>query len=184
MSTTLIPLRDCSPEASALPLALSDLPRQQDQPEMLAGDEARELLCFRAGCQEYGLPLRGIQEIRCHQNALPIPGQDTAVLGVLDLRGEVIALLDLRRLLGLPPASAQDAALRAVIVLVHEERRLGLVVDEVLDVLSVSPEQLRLLPQLPGDFSHRHLRALVSTEPQRHVLLLDPNPWIAAHASA
>lgn len=148
------------------------------------GDEALELLCFRSGGQEYGLPLRNIQEIRSHQSALPIPGQDTAVLGVLELRGQVIALLDLRRLLGLPPAPAEDAALRAVIVLVQEQRRLGLVVDEVLDVLPVTPQRLRLLPQLPGDFAHRHLRAMVSTDEQRHVLLLDPAPWVASHASS
>ncbi|UDF36763.1 UNVERIFIED_ORG: chemotaxis protein CheW [Shinella sp. XGS7] len=182
MSTVTLPLVEARPSAAAaMPLALagSVLPDAQGGADEAAG--ALELLCFRAGGQEYGLPLRSIQEIRSHQSALPIPGQDSAVLGVLDLRGQVIALLDLRRLLGLPPAPAEDAALRAVIVLVHEERRLGLVVDEVLDVLPVPPQRLRLLPQLPGDFAHRHLRALVSTETQRHVLLLDPSPWIDLH---
>lgn len=142
-----------------------------------------ELLCFRAGGQEYGLPLRSIQEIRSHHGATPLPGQDAAVLGVLDLRGQVIALLDLRQLLRLPPASGEDAELRAVIVLVRNEQRVGLVVDEVLDVLPVTPEGLRLLPQLPGDFAHRHLRGMVSTE-SRHVLMLDPGLWISAHATA
>lgn len=106
-----------------------------------------------------------------------------AVLGVLDLRGQVIALLDLRRLLGFRDAEGADADLRAVIVLVQNEQRLGLVVDEVLDVLPVQPERLRLLPQLPGDFAHRHLRGMVSSE-ERRVLLLDPSPWIVAHATA
>lgn len=142
-----------------------------------------ELLCFRAGGQEYGLPLRSIQEIRSHQHATPLPGQGAAVLGVLDLRGQVIALLDLRQLLNLPCADEADAELRAVIVLVQDGKRLGLVVDEVLDVLPVPPERLRLLPQLPGDFAHRHLRGLVSSD-ERRVLLLDPGLWIAAHANA
>lgn len=141
-----------------------------------------ELLCFRAGGQEYGLPLRSIQEIRSHQQTTPLPGQAAAVLGVLDLRGQVIALLDLRRLLGLPDDQEVDAELRAVIVLVQGEMRLGLVVDEVLDVMPVQPDRLRLLPQLPGDFAHRHLRGMVSSD-ERRVLLLDPSPWIAAHAS-
>ncbi len=142
-----------------------------------------ELLCFRVGGQEYGLPLHSIQEIRSHQQATPLPGQDAAVLGVLDLRGQVIALLDLCRLLNLPIATGEDAELRAVVVLVQDGRRLGLMVDEVLDVLPVSPEQLRLLPQLPGDFAHRYLRGMVSSD-QRRVLLLDPSMWIAAHATA
>jgi purine-binding chemotaxis protein CheW len=142
-----------------------------------------ELLCFRAGGQEYGLPLRSIQEIRSYQQATPLPGQGAAVLGVLNLRGQVIALLDLRRLLGIPDDQDADAELRAVVVLVQDEQRLGLVVDEVLDVLPVQPERLRLLPQLPGDFAHRHLRGMVSAD-ERRVLLLDPSPWIAAHTSA
>lgn len=184
MSTAALPLAEARPgTAAAMSLALAGCARPDADPGADDAAGALELLCFRAGGQEYGLPLRSIQEIRSHQSALPIPGQDTAVLGVLDLRGQVIALLDLRRLLGLPPAPAEDAALRAVIVLVHEERRLGLVVDEVLDVLPVPSQRLRLRPQLPGDFAHRHLRAMVSTEAQRHVLLLDPSPWIAAHAS-
>lgn len=142
-----------------------------------------ELLCFRAGGQEYGLPLHSIQEIRSHQQATPLPGQDAAVLGVLDLRGQVIALLDLCRLLNLPMATGEDAELRAVIVLVQHGRCLGLMVDEVLDVLPVAPDRLRLLPQLPGDFAHHYLRGMVSSD-ERRVLLLDPSLWIAAHATA
>lgn len=143
-----------------------------------------ELLCFRAAQQVYGLPLDSIQEIRSYQQALPLPGQDSAVLGVLDLRGQVIALLDLRQLLRLPPAPAHEAGLRAVIVLVQGTRRLGLVVDEVQDVLQATAEALRLLPQLPGDFAHRHLRGLVSADADRQVLVLDPQPWMDRHATA
>lgn len=145
--------------------------------------EPLELLCFRVNGQEYGLPLHSIQEIRSYQTATPLPGQDAAMLGVMDLRGQVIALLDLRSLLGFPPASGEDADLRALVVLVQGEQRLGLLVDEVLDVLPVAPELLRVLPHLPGDFAHQHLRGMVSTG-TRHVLLLEPGPWLAAHARA
>lgn len=140
-----------------------------------------ELLCLRVGGQEYGLPLTSIQEIRRYQTATPLPGQSTAVLGVMELRGQVIALLDLRRLLNLPDVAKNDG-LRATVVLVHHGSHLGLVVDEVLDVLPTEPGQFRALPPLPGPLSGRHLIALVSTG-ERRVLLLRPDDWFAAHAT-
>jgi len=140
-----------------------------------------ELLSVRVGGQEYGLPLPSIQEIRRYQTATPLPGQAAAVLGVMDLRGQVIALLDLRRLLNLPDV-AEDDGRRAVVVLVRDERRLGLVVDEVLDVLRAEPGQFRPLPALPGPFARRHLAGLISADARR-VLLLRADDWLAAHAN-
>lgn len=138
-----------------------------------------EMLCFRAHGQEYGLPLLCIQEIRRYQAATPLPGQAASVLGVLDLRGQVIALYDLRQLLNLPAAGDEDAELRAVVVLVQGEHRIGLLVDEVLDVLAATPPMLHALPAMPSQSAHQHLRGMVTTG-ERHVLLLDPGAWLAA----
>ncbi|NCT84549.1 MAG: hypothetical protein GXC94_15470 [Comamonadaceae bacterium] len=128
-----------------------------------------ELLCLQLDDQLYGLPLQLIQELRPLQAALPLPGQDSAALGVMNLRGQVITLLDLRRLLGLPCA-ADACRQRAVVVLVQQNRHLGLVVDAVVDVLQARPEDFRSLP--PG-FSHGWLRGLVLAG-DRQVLLLHP----------
>jgi purine-binding chemotaxis protein CheW len=147
-------------------------------------DAPVELLCFRLDGQEYGLPLHLIQEIRRYQVPTALPGQDAAALGVLNLRGQVIALMDLRQLLGLsafrPAVGEED--LRAVVVLVHKGRHLGLVVDDVVTVLHAQPEEFRGLPTMPGNTSQRHLRGLILAG-ARHVLLLHPSEWIAAYAS-
>ncbi|MFT7772755.1 chemotaxis protein CheW [Roseateles sp.] len=149
--------------------------------EPFVPDGPIELLCLRVGGQEYGLPLPSIQEIRRYQTATPLPGQATAVLGVMELRGQVIALLDLRRLLNLPDI-AKDDGLRAVVVLVRDGSLLGLVVDEVLDVLPTEPEQFRAFPTLPGPLTRRHLIGLVSAG-ERRVLRLRTDDWFAAHAT-
>lgn len=142
-----------------------------------------ELLCLRLDGQEYGLPLPLIQEIRCFQTATPLPGQDSAALGVMSFRGQVIALLDLRRLLGLSDARGKPAGPRAVIVLGHQGRQLGLVVDAVVDVLLAQPSESRSMPRLPGLGPERHIRGLVLTD-SRQVLLLHPHAWITAYASS
>ncbi|QPF74068.1 hypothetical protein G8A07_14850 [Roseateles sp. DAIF2] len=78
-------------------------------------------------------------------------------------------------------SKATDAQRRAVLVLAEDGQRLGLVVDEVLDVQLVAPDQLRQLPSLHGDLKRQHLRALVRIG-KRHVLQLDPAPWFDTQA--
>lgn len=177
-------------------MCLSVLPRQADAApdqslpqsggapaETPDAAEPLELMCLRVHGQEYGLPLDCIQEIRSYQTATALPGQDATVLGVMDLRGQIVALLDLRRLLGLPPAANAAPELRAVVVLVRGRQRLGLVVDEVVDVLPVASGMLRPLPWLAGHAAQRHLRGVVAAD-ARNVLLLDPSPWLDGSARA
>lgn len=152
-----------------------------DSPQHLAEPAALVLLCFHVDGQEYGLPLSRVREIRRIQATSPQPGHDAAAPGAMDFRGEAIALLDLRRLLGLPAAPEATEDLRAAVVLAHQGRHVGLVVDDVVDVLRVRQEELRSLPPLPGDISPRHLPGVVLAG-VRHVLLLDPNEWLAACA--
>lgn len=152
-------------------------------PQDAAEPAALVLLCFHVDGQEYGLPLSQVREIRRVGNATSRPGRDAAAVGDMNFRGESIALRDLRRLLGLPaaPAMDEDDDPRAVVVLDHQGRHMGLVVDDVVDVLRVLPQELRSLPPLPGDTSPRHLPGVVLAG-VRHVLLLDPSDWLAAQA--
>lgn len=157
-------------------------PVLNDSPQAPVEPAALVLLCFHVDGQEYGLPLSQVREIRRIHTTTPLPGQDATALGEMDFRGEAIALRDLRRLLGLPAAAQATDDLRAVVVLGQQGRHMGLVVDDVVDVLRVLPQELRSLPPLPGDISPRHLPGVILAG-VRHVLLLDPSEWLAAQAS-
>ena len=132
-----------------------------------ANEAPREFLAYRLGADEYALDILRVQEIRAYEAPTRIAGAADCVLGVVNLRGVIVPVVDLRRQLRLPPAAA-DAC--TVLVVLHIGHRLvGLVVDAVSDVVALAPEQWRELPALKAA---EHLLALGAVE-QRLLMLLD-----------
>jgi purine-binding chemotaxis protein CheW len=91
----------------------------------------------RSGGEHYALPVGGVREIARLGQITPVPGAPAAVLGIWNLRGDVMAALDLATLLGLEP----DAEPSRILVAEDGELRAGLTVESVLDVGSL-PESL------------------------------------------
>lgn len=105
-----------------------------------------ELIAFRLGAQEFCIDVTDVREIRGWSPATPLPHAPTFVLGVINLRGAVLPVIDLAGRLEMAPA---EPGARHVIVVVEIERRvLGLLVDAVSDILSVSTEEMRPAPHL------------------------------------
>jgi len=89
------------------------------------------LLSFAMGSEVYGVDILTVQEIRQWEGATPLPRTPAHLRGVINLRGEVVPVLDLRDRLGLPvPAEGRPV----VIVFRLHEKRVGAIVDAVLDV--------------------------------------------------
>lgn len=132
-----------------------------------AAEAPREFLAFKLGAEEYALDILRVQEIRAYEVPTRIAGAGECVLGVVNLRGVIVPIIDLRRQLRLPPAAAD--AFTVVIVLNIGHRLVGLVVDAVSDVIALAPEQWRELPALQAA---EHLLALGTVE-QRLLMLLD-----------
>jgi chemotaxis signal transduction protein len=84
----------------------------------------------RAGGEHYALPVEGVREITPRGRITPVPGAPPAVLGVWNLRGDVVAAVDLATILGLAPDDGEGR----VVVVEDGELRAGLAVEEVLDV--------------------------------------------------
>lgn len=131
----------------------------------------QEALTFKLGDEEYGISLLCVQEIRSFQVPTRLAGADTHVLGVIDLRGEVVPLIDLRRRFGLPAVEFND--ITVIVVISLGDRRVGVVADQVNDVVALSPAHIRRMPAMQGGADQRHLVALASLEQQRTLVLLD-----------
>ena len=132
-----------------------------------APTQAREFLTFKLGAEEYGVDILRVQEIRAYEVPTRIAGASDCVRGVVNLRGVIVPIVDLRLQLRLAPTAAD--AFSAVIVLNLGHRLVGMVVDAVSDVITVEPAQWRALPALQAA---EHLLALGAVE-QRMLLLLD-----------
>ena len=86
----------------------------------------------RAGGEQYALPVEGVRQITKRERITPVPGAPAAVLGVWNLRGDVIAAVDLASLLGLERSADSNEA--RMVVAEHGELRAGLTVEAVTEV--------------------------------------------------
>ena len=118
-----------------------------------------------------------VQEIRSYEKPTLLPHGPAHLLGVVNLRGTIVPLMDLRVRLQL--AQATYDAHTVVIVVNVGQRVVGLVVDSVSDVLSLRPEQMRPVPALDSGFAPEHLLALGCVD-ERTLLLLDIEQYLAA----
>lgn len=98
--------------------------------------QRRELIAFRIGAQEFCVDIMSVREIRGFTPATVLPRAPSFVRGVINLRGAVLPIVDLAARLGFP---ATDPTVRHVIMVVQVERQVvGLLVDAVLDILTVA----------------------------------------------
>lgn len=132
--------------------------------------QIREFLAFKIANEEYGVDILRVQEIRSYEKPTTIANAPEHLKGVVNLRGVIVPIIDLRIKLGL--SGVQYNHLTVVIVLNIGSRVVGLVVDGVSDVLTLEPSQLRPVPALDSNFDPEHLLAIGSVD-ERMLILLD-----------
>ncbi len=133
-------------------------------------------LTFRLGDQDYGIAIGKVQEIREWTKVTPLPSSPPYIRGMLNLRGAIVPVIDLRRRFGLD-ALEHDSA--TVIIVVNVGSRLaGFLVDTVSDVISVDPGQRRALPEFEGHANRRFIESLAQID-DRLMLLLNVDQLVA-----
>jgi purine-binding chemotaxis protein CheW len=113
---------------------------------MVAGDDLLQLAVFRIADREYALDIMRIKEIIRALPVTPVPKAPSFVEGVVELRGSIIPLVDLRKRFEAPVAAT--GRLTRYIVVAMEGRIIGLLVDEVLEVIRVRREEVRPAPTM------------------------------------
>jgi purine-binding chemotaxis protein CheW len=131
---------------------------------------ALEFLVFNLGAVEYGIPLQQVQELRASERVTRMAGAPDFLLGVSNLRGVIVPILDLRLCLGMS-ASARGPGSVSVI-LQHDGALCGLVVDGVSEVVTLAAAQIRPAPDGSGGLTERHLLGIGTLE-QRLLILID-----------
>jgi purine-binding chemotaxis protein CheW len=138
--------------------------------------QIREFLAFKIANEEYGVDILRVQEIRSYEKPTTIANAPGHLKGVVNLRGVIVPIIDLRIKLGVD--NVQYDHLTVVIVLNIGERVVGAVVDGVSDVLTLEPSQLRPVPALDTNFDPEHLLAIGSVD-ERMLILLDIEKFLA-----
>jgi purine-binding chemotaxis protein CheW len=114
----------------------------------LAAD-SDQFLTFMLDGEEYGIDILRVQEIKGCAKIRPIPNAPPYVKGVINLRGSVVPVIDLRKRYGM--TVAEQDKLAVIIVVSVGERVIGLLVDAVSDVLNIAPENIEETPEIGGD---------------------------------
>jgi purine-binding chemotaxis protein CheW len=137
----------------------------------------REFLAFKLGNEEYGIDILRVQEIRSYEPPTRMANAPAFVKGVINLRGVIVPILDLRMKFNLE--QVRYDSFTVVIVLDIGARVVGMVVDGVSDVISLTADQLRPVPELSTAGSGGHLLAIGSVG-KRMLILLDIEKLMAS----
>ena len=144
----------------------------QDRTARAAGSvpAVSEFLAFKLGQEEYGIDILRVQEIRSYEQPTRMANAPAFIKGVINLRGVIVPIVDMRIKFGLEQANYD--AFTVVIVLNIGRQVVGVVVDAVSDVISLSPEQMRPVPEFSAAIENDHVLAIGSVE-NRMLILLD-----------
>ncbi len=138
-------------------------PLQSDQDSM-----AGMYLTFNLAREGYGLEIRHVTEIIGIQPVTSVPDMPRHVIGVLNLRGKVIPIIDVRLRFGLPPRDYDE---RTCIVVVNVlDHSVGLVVDKVSEVVDISPREIEP-PPATGKDSGRYIQGMGKIDQTVKILL-------------
>ncbi|MBS0378604.1 MAG: chemotaxis protein CheW [Proteobacteria bacterium] len=147
-------------------------------------ERPRQMLTFRLGDELFAVDILRVQEIRGWSEVTRIPRSPPHLLGVLNLRGSIVPIVDMRLRFGLSRAEFTPLTVIIVLSVTSEAgtRELGMVVDGVSDVVDMAPDALRELPTLGNRTSTELIAGLASIE-NRMVILLDVNELMAMEQS-
>lgn len=132
--------------------------------------QCQQYLVFSLGEEEYAIDILKVQEIRDYENVTRIANTPAFIKGVTNLRGIIVPIVDLRIKFFMENAEYDDKTV--VIVVNIGERVVGIVVDGVSDVMSLTPEQIKPAPEFGNTLSADYLNGLGSIE-GRMLILVD-----------
>lgn len=130
---------------------------------------AGEFLTFTLGQEEYGVDILKVQEIRGYDAVTRLPDAPDYIKGVINLRGTIVPIIDMRVKFHL---DAKVDATTVMIVLNVASRVVGMVVDSVSDVVQLSGEQIRPMPDVGTGIDRRYLTGIGALD-ERMLILLD-----------
>jgi purine-binding chemotaxis protein CheW len=131
---------------------------------------AREFLTFTLGAEEYGIDILKVQEIRGYDTVTRIANTPAYIRGVINLRGHIVPIIDLRVRFAL--GDAKYDAFTVVIILNIGKRIVGVVVDSVSDVMTLRADQIRPAPEFSSTLGTEYLLGLGTLE-DRMIILVD-----------
>lgn len=152
------------------------------QPTEAGATEIIRCVTFELGGESYAIDVMAVSEVLRAGEITPVPGAPHGVLGIINLRGNVVTVLDTRTRFGLPPKDRDDAS--RVIICERDDQVVGLLVDRVAEVIDLDIAEIEPTPSVGSGEGGEYIRGVVSNS--SHLLIvvrhehLIPSPGGAA----
>ena len=125
-------------------------------------EATQQFITCTLGPAEYGIDIMAVREIKGWTDTTAIPHAPAWIRGVINLRGIIVPILDLRARFG--HGLTEPTPMHVVVIIQTATRTAGLLVDSVSDIITVAPGEIRPLPEISADNSEALLRGLVPLE--------------------
>ncbi|MFO7788063.1 MAG: chemotaxis protein CheW [Halospina sp.] len=141
----------------------------QNAAQQSSDDPMLQYVTFRLADETYGLNVMQIQEVLRYTEIAPVPGAPDYVLGIINLRGNVVTVIDTRRRFGLPDGEVTDST--RIVVLEAEEQVIGIMVDAVAEVIYIRQSEIESAPNVGNEESARFIHGVCNREGELVILV-------------
>lgn len=143
----------------------------------VANDPIAQWVTFRLANETYGINVMQIQEVLRVTEIAPVPGAPGYVLGIINLRGNVVTVVDTRSKFGLMPKEVDD--LSRIVIIESDGQVIGILVDSVAEVADVRMSEIESAPNVGNDESARYIQGVCSRDGEL-LILVDLNKLLTA----
>lgn len=144
--------------------------------EGLDDDTMNQCVTFRMEGEHYGINVMQVQEVLRVSEIAPVPGAPYYVMGIINLRGNVVTVIDTRKRFNLPTHEIDD--LSRIVIIEVEGQVVGLLVDSVAEVAYMKNSEIESAPEVGNDESSRYIQGVVSRE-EGLLILVDVNKLLS-----
>lgn len=123
-------------------------------------NEPIQWVTFRLGDELYGINVMQVQEVLRMPDIVPVPGAQNYVIGIINLRGNVVTVIDLRNRFGLPPRDSEDST--RIIIIEADDQVIGIMVDSVAEVVELRSAEIEMAPSVGNEESARYIQGVCS----------------------
>lgn len=153
---------------------MSDVRRSNTSKD--SNDEVLQWVTFNLGNETYGINVMQVQEILRYSEVAPVPGSPMYVLGIINLRGNVVTVIDTRIRFGLESAEVTDNT--RVVIIEIEKQVIGIMVDSASEVVYLKASDIDIAPNVGNDESSRFIQG-VSNRDGELLILVDLNKLLS-----
>ncbi|MBF7072395.1 chemotaxis protein CheW [Glaciecola sp. MH2013] len=139
-------------------------------------DEVLQWVTYRLDEETYGINVMQVQEVLRYTEIAPVPGAPDYVLGIINLRGNVVTVIDTRSRFGLPPSDITDNT--RIVIIESDEQVVGILVDSVAEVVYLRSSEIDSAPNVGTEESAKFIQG-VSNRSGQLLILVDLNKLLS-----